>query len=576
MIENYKRVYYKLSYYPPYKSSSNNIKVELDLSNYATKDDVKNITNVDVSSYATKTNLSALKTEVDKIVTDKLKTVPDDLAKLSNVVKNEVVKKTDFSTDTNSLDDKIDKVEKKIPDISSLETKRNVTTLVNNLNNKIDNLKINDYAKKTSLTNYMLTSTFIAKSTELESKIKDADIIAKSAVTKANSIKSDLNDYAKKDDVANDITTIKNDYVTNASLTSRLNDLKSQHIATEVKAIDDKTKKNMIDILDFESRLKQKEDIADEVQKEISFNKGFFYYLQQNYLVYECKVNSFAFNGKKITNWKSTGIFNYSDYYTMNGIEDTKTNLPILKNNKETYVLLQGKYFQQNDNIIIPSNNKKVINIYIIYKIDPISSTRNTDYTIQNALFGAMKITKNADYSKNNYTGYGLCFDEGGEFGHTVKQGNFNRTTNARNVIIFGVDTSSSAHATNRTNNIYVMGKEFIQGINGTTIYAEKLFHNDFTELGVKFVLSLHYNGDNSYLFANGRQELKFKRKDDQMINEKLCLGNLSCEWTKSESEKTGLYGNIYDFVVDYRAINGVKPIYDMHRYLMTKHNISL
>ena len=81
----------------------------------------------------------------------------------------------------------------------------------------------------------MLTSTFNTKSTELESKIKDADIIAKSAVTKANSIKIDLNDYAKKTDVANDITTIKNDYVTNASLTSRLNDLKSQHIATEVK-----------------------------------------------------------------------------------------------------------------------------------------------------------------------------------------------------------------------------------------------------------------------------------------------------------------------------------------------------
>ena len=276
MIENYKRVYYKMSYYPPYKSSSNNIKVELDLSNYATKDDVKNITHVDVSSYATKTNLAALKTEVDKIDTDKLRTVPDDLAKLSNVVKNEVVKKTDFSadtyvtrtkfsTDTNALDDKIDKVEKKIPDISSLETKRNVITLVNNLNNKIDNLKINDYAKKTSLTNYMLKSIFNTKSTELA----DADIIAKSAVTKANSIKSDLNDYAKQDDVANDITTIKNDYVTNAKLTSRLNDLKSQHIATEVKAIDDKTKKNASDILGFESRLKLKEDIVDEVQREM-------------------------------------------------------------------------------------------------------------------------------------------------------------------------------------------------------------------------------------------------------------------------------------------------------------------
>ena len=198
-----------MSYYPPYKSSSNNIKVELYLSNYATKDDVENITHVDVSSYATKTNLAALKTEVDKIDVDKLKTVPDDLAKLSNVVKNEVVKKADFSadtyvtrskfsTDTNALDDKIDKVEKKIPDIRSFETKRNVTTLVNNLNNRIDNLKIKEYAKKTTLSNYMLTSDFNTKSTELESKIKDADIIAKSAVTKANSIKSDLNDYAKK------------------------------------------------------------------------------------------------------------------------------------------------------------------------------------------------------------------------------------------------------------------------------------------------------------------------------------------------------------------------------------------
>ena len=102
----------------------------------------------------------------------------------------------------------------------------------------------------------MLTSDFNSKSTELENKIKNADIIAKSAVTKANSIKSDLNDYAKKTDVANVITTIKNDYVSNASLTSRLNDLKSQHIATEVKTIDDKTKKNRSDILSFESRKK--------------------------------------------------------------------------------------------------------------------------------------------------------------------------------------------------------------------------------------------------------------------------------------------------------------------------------
>ena len=81
------------TYYPPYKSSSNNIKVELDLANYTTKDDVKNITHVDVSNFASKTNLAALKTEVDKIDTEKLKTVPVDLAKLRNVVNNDVVKK---------------------------------------------------------------------------------------------------------------------------------------------------------------------------------------------------------------------------------------------------------------------------------------------------------------------------------------------------------------------------------------------------------------------------------------------------------------------------------------------------
>ena len=403
MIKNYKRVYYKMSYYPLYKSSSNNIKVELDLSNYATEDDVKKITHVDVSSYTTKTNLAALKTKVDKIDVDKLKPVPDDLAKLSNVVKNEVVKKTDFSadtyvtrtkfsTDTNALDDQIDKVEKKIPDISSLETKRNIATLVNNLNNRIDNLKISDYAKKTSSTNYMLTSTFNTKSTELESKIKDADIITKSAVTKANSIKSDLNGYAKKTDVANDITTIKNDYVTNASLTSRLNDLEGQHIATEVKKIDDKSKKNASDILGFESRLKQKEDTVDEVQRENALTSGRDCYLDKMYLLYECKAFSFKYTSGKINLWKSTGLNNYGRDSDVDALSVATTSLPPLIDNGRMSVRLEGAYFKHTR--LLRPNNDNVVNIYIVYLIDPISNSRNTDYTVQNALFGVLKITK--------------------------------------------------------------------------------------------------------------------------------------------------------------------------------------
>ena len=242
------------------------------------------------------------------------------------------------------------------------------------------------------------------------------------------------------------------------------------------------------------------------------------------------------------------------------------------------YVYLQGSHFQQNN--ALTSNNDRVINnnvvnIYIDYKLDLIASSRDTTFTIQNALFGAMQITKNTDTSKYDYKGYGICFDERSEFGHTITEGGFVHTTDARNVLIFGADMSFSVHKTNRANHIYVMGTGLTQGIHDTTLYAEKKFYRNFTDPGKKFMLSLRYNGDYSYLFVNGRQELKFKCKTDQLVKEKLCIGNLSGQWNTSKSDKTGLYGSIYDFVVDYEQIVGVKAIYDMHRYLMTKHNIS-
>ena len=263
----------------------------------------------------------------------------------------------------------------------------------------------------------------------------------------------------------------------------------------------------------------------------------------------------------------------------MKSNENTKKEMPILKNDERLYVYLHGNHFQQN-NILTSSKdhviNKNVVNIYIVYKLNSLASSRDKSFTIQNASFGAMQITKNAtDNSKNNYKGYGICFDERSEFGHTITEGDFAHTTDARNVLIFGADMSFRVHATNRANHIYLMSTGLTQGINDTTIYAEKNFYRNFTDFDKKFVLSLHYNGDNSYLFVNGRQELKFKAKTDQLVKEKLCIGNLSAQWTTSESEKAGVYGKIYDFVVDYEQISGVKAIYDMHRYLMTKHNIS-
>ena len=596
MIENYKRVCYKMStYYPPNKSSSNNIKVELDLSNYATKNDLKNITHVDVSSFASKTNLAALKTEVDKIDVDKLKAIPTDLAKLTNAVENDLVKKPDYNTKVTSMETQIaghtknpvdnlaDITKLKAIDTNSFVLKTKLASDVTTLESKIDTVDkkipdISGLATITSLTSYLQTATFNSKVTQVENKIKATDIIAESANTKANTIRSNLNDYAKKTGVANDITTIKNYYVSNASLASRLNDLKSQHIATEVTAIDNKTKKNASDILSCESRLKQKEDTINENERGLSFNRGFFYYLQQSHLVYECKSGLFDFTINKISTWKSAGIFSHISDSNMMAVKNASGDLPESKVDDDLYIYLSGNHFQQN-NKIITTINKVIsipsVNIYVVYKIDPISSSRVTTFTIQNALFGAMQITKNADTSKYDYKGYGICFDERSQFGHTITAGGRADTTNGRNVLIFGADMSFSVHKTNRENHIYVIGDAFTQGIYNTTLYVEKNYWRNFTDPGKKFALSLHYNGDDSYLLVNGRQELKFKAKDDQIINEKLCLGNLSAQWTTSESEKTGLYGNIYDFVVDYKATNGVKPIYDMHRYLMTKHNIS-
>ena len=139
--------------------------------------------------------------------------------------------------------------------------------------------------------------------------------------------------------------------------------------------------------------------------------------------------------------------------------------MPILKNDERLYVYLKGNHFQQHS--VLTSNNDHVINddvinIYIVYKLEPITS--------------------------RDYKGYGICFDESEEFTHVRKRGNFNDTTDGRNVIIFGVDMSFSKHANNKANNIYVMGKDYIQKINNTTIYAEKIYYRNFTDPGKKFV----------------------------------------------------------------------------------------
>ena len=174
-------------YFPkPFRSFGGNINVKADLSNYATKTDLKNVTHVDTSSFALKTNLANLKTEVDKLDNDKLAPVPVDLSKLSDVVKNDVVKKTEYDelvakvnsidtsdfvlktkyqTDKTELEKKIPHyntqiagIECKIPDISNLVTKAALTAVEN---------KIPDVSSLVKKTNYN------TKTTEIENKLAD-------------------------------------------------------------------------------------------------------------------------------------------------------------------------------------------------------------------------------------------------------------------------------------------------------------------------------------------------------------------------------------------------------------------
>ena len=299
--------------------------------------------------------------------------MPDELAKLSNVVKNDVVKKTEyntlknkvdaidtsnfvsrtkFTTDTNALDDKIDKVEKKIPDISRLATKSSVTRLITEQEDYTDKVKkkipdISGLASKTELT-------------AVENKIPDVSGLATaSALTAVENKIPDITSLITKTDFDAELKNIS-DRVTN-------NKLKDLFLDNELKKL--KT------LVGSSAKIK-----FDEVQKENSFNRGFFYCLQQSYLVYDCKMGSFQFTARKISTWKSTGIFNYLGNSNMNAVSDSKSVLPELKNDGRMHVSLSGNHFQQNK-VIIPNNNNG-INIYCVYKIDPIVQSRDDTFTV--------------------------------------------------------------------------------------------------------------------------------------------------------------------------------------------------
>ena len=184
---------------------------------------------------------------------------------------------------------------------------------------------------------------------------------------------------------------------------------------------------------------------------------------------------------------------------------------------------------------------------YITYKSGPD--------TIGQCLFGAK------DYNNKKWSGYGVAFG---------KQHYLHKDSgkNANNLIILGADLSDSSDEETKKTNILILGKGSVQ-INNTTIQAKIELKTNCT-LPPKFILSVHYNGDDSYLFVNNIQQYKFKAKDSEIKTRKLCLGGFSND--SSLSDFAAII-KIYHFSIDYQLATTDKT-QKIHKYLMKKHNI--
>ena len=164
-------------------------------------------------------------------------------------------------------------------------------------------------------------------------------------------------------------------------------------------------------------------------------------------------------------------------------------------------------------------------------------------------------------YLKYKYSGYGIGFERRSSFSFTG--GGF-----GQNVLIFGADMSASIHIDNEKKDILVLRRGLTQGLESTLL--QKKCTLNFTLTKRKFCLRFHYNGGNSYLFANGTDFIKFKAKDSEIVASPLCLGNISKDWSNDNMKKTGLTGYVYGFNADYNVI-AIDDIKDIHKYLMKK-----
>ena len=206
-----------------------------------------------------------------------------------------------------------------------------------------------------------------------------------------------------------------------------------------------------------------------------------------------------------------------------------------------------------------------MVNLFIVYELDTSSRDLTTDFSLEDCLFGAVKLTKNADPAKHLSNGYGFGFDLRSEF--SSPDG-----STSENVIISGFDMNSSVHIDNKKSYINsCIGPT--QGLDDTMLATEAQYLINFSISNIKFCSSLHYNGSNSFLFVNATKTYQFKANDLEIKIYPLCLENISKHFTANKMKKTGLNGYDYKFSVGYNIIN-TNNIINIHKYLMKTHDV--
>ena len=279
----------------------------------------------------------------------------------------------------------------------------------------------------------------------------------------------------------------------------------------------------------------------------------------ENYLVFQPIYRSFKMiaNTKYISEWKSKTLSDGS--IKAPATSDTSLSPLVDYFGNKIRLKFNGSCLKQNK---LTYTQRTIVNIYTVYEMGA-SSSFNDHPKLKNSLFGAVKLTKNTDFDKNRYSGYGIGFDRKGIF--SFPGGRF-----GQNAIMFGADMSSSAHVYNKKKYILIPGKGPTQGLGELSLTEEEMYLVNFIVTRNKFCLSVHCNGANGYLFVNGTEIIKFKAKDSGIVAILLCLGNISNNWSVDNMKTTGFNGYIYGFSVDYDAI-AVNDFLDIHKYLMKK-----